>query len=61
MSLDRKIEQALQAGDVKDQITRFNSLADEVLVSGSAAPQNLKAITDKLLSDEVQQQVRFDI
>jgi hypothetical protein len=59
MSLERKIDQVLQVGDLKEQVNKLCSLADEILVSGSsAAVQGLKTLSDKILSDEVQQQVR---
>jgi hypothetical protein len=58
MSLERKIDQVLQVSDLKEQVNKFCSLADEIIVSGSSAAfQGLKTLSDKLLSDEVQQQV----
>ena len=58
MSIDRKIENILQIGDYKEQIVKFNDLIDEVVSSNSTnIVTYLKSIGNKLLSDEVQQQI----
>ncbi len=58
MAFNRKIEQISQLSDQKEQTSKFCALIDEVLASG-ASVENLRSIGDKILSDEVQQQVLF--
>lgn len=58
MSIERKIENILQISNYREQIIKFNDLIDEVV---GATPEKiisyLTSIGERLLSDEVQQQV----
>lgn len=61
MSVGKKLDQILGINDPKDQTNQFTSVIDEVVAAGNNVVNHLRMIGDKVLTDEVQQQVSFII
>ena len=57
MSITKKLDQILTS-DPKDQAIQFNHIIDEVVAGGNNLVSTLRVIGDKILSDDIQQQVR---
>lgn len=61
MSVGKKLDQILGINDPKDQTNQFTSVIDEVVAAGNNVVNHLRMIGDKVLTDEVQQQVTRNV